>query len=1090
MISHPKAALLRKVKPVDISILFPCEKLFHTYAAEVIDYKTLDDGGVPSSNTTDFNCEQRKNGRPFPQRYTEWKMLGLPEALSIMEDGGKLPSHDNFLCILLKCKQERSLEHLRRLYRIISNDDTIFEALGNYFIPAFVVCGSLPCACHAFDRLLYKNEYSWTSLIQAHIDNGETSTAFILYERMQSECVFPNGFTFVALLRACVQLKCIDKGRELHAEVAKEGYEMDQFVGSILVDLYAKCGSLEDAKEVFDELKVRDTVLWTAVIAGYTEQGFAEEALKCFQQMQADGVPRDAGTYVVILKACSSVEAVARGQEIHCEATANGLNDNPFVANTLLYFYATCRCLAEAQAVFDKLSSPDAVAWNSLVAGYSENKLGNQGLLQLEQMRREGTSPNAVTLSCSLKVCSSLQAIDKGQELHTEVLKKGYENEVVVGNTLVDMYSKLGFLTEALLLFDNLSNRDIVSWNTIFAAYAEHGLGDGEMVFYNQMISEGVIPSYITFICGLKACGSAGVINGGFQLHNDIILFGLESNIQVGNTLIDMYGKCGWLKESQKTFDERGVHDVVSWNVLIAGYAERRLDEEVWGCFRSILQQGVSPDALTYIYVLKACGDPGAFEKCQEIHAEIAKDGLESESQVASSLVVLYSKCGILSEAKEVFETISNRDVVSWTALIGGYADFGFGREALNCFRKMFADGVSPNCFTYVAGLRACSLLGDIQYGQEMHSEISKKGYEKSPFICSSVVDMYSKCGFLKEAHELMLQRNVRDLISWTALISGYAEHGSCEEVLSCFEQLQQEGLSPDLVLWNAVVLAYAQKGEYEAAFKFFTQMQEQGISPDSAIFANIFKACGDPAALQVGRKLHVMIYRGGQEIKEGVLMNAVIDMYGRCGSMADAQEVFDVMAFRDLASWNALCLGYARQGESDLVFRLYHRMRQDDILPDGFSFLNLLTVCSHAGLVNEGCDCFEAMIEEFGISPTIKHHTCLIDLFGRAGQLDEAVVAVKKMPLEPDFVVWSAILSACRKWGDVELGRQSFNSAVKLEEMNTGAFVMMYNIYSEAQMWAEAMEIHAMRMESRQKSSETTEMDCFVVRGAESLQQ
>ncbi|KAH7293530.1 hypothetical protein KP509_28G029300 [Ceratopteris richardii] len=988
-----------------------------------------------------------------------------------------LPSHDNFLCILLKCKRERSLGHLRRLHHLISDSNTTFEALGNYFVPAFIECGCVQSALEVFDKLHYKNEYSWTSLIQAHTNSGDASLAFKFYARMLEEQVLPNSFTFVVLLRACVHLKCIVKGRELHCEAVKEGYELDQFVASILVDLYAKCGSLSDAQDVFSELKERDTVLWTAMIAGYSEHGFGEDALKCFRQMQDEKIPRDAGTYVCILKACSSLEDIVTGEEIHKEVTVSGFNENPFLGNTLVYFYARVRKHEEAHTVFNRLSSHDVVTWNALLAGYSENKRSEQVLASLDQMRKEGKfSPNAVTLSCSLKACcSGSQAIDIGRGLHSEVLKKGYESEVVVGNTLVDMYSKCGFLTEAMWVFDNLAIQDIISWNTIFSAYAEHGLGMEGMNFYERMKSEHVSPTLITFVSSLKACGLQGLIDAGFILHTDITLYGLEKEIQVGNTLVDLYAKCGWLRESRKAFEDIGIHDVVSWNVLIAGYAERRLGEEVVSCFKAMQQEGVPPDALTYVFILKSCGDANLFEKCQKIHAEIATDGLEVESQVASSMLVLYSKCGMLLEAEEVFKTIPDRDVVCWTALISGHTEYGSGKEAVNYFHKMFMDGVSPNHFTYVYVLKACSKLKNIESCREVHSFIIKKGYEKDPFLCSALVDMYSKAGFLDDAHVLVLHLNVQDVVSWTALISGYAEHGSCEEALSCFEQLQHEGVFPDIILWNAILLVYSEKGEYEVVFGLYSQMQEQGVAPDSAMFVSILKACSGPAALEIGKKLHAIAFRGREEVKNPILMNAFIDMYGRCGSMKDAQQVFDALPVVDITSWNSICSGYARQGEIDLVVRSYHGMVQDGIQPDGFSFLNLLTACTHAGLVHEGCHCFQAMIKEYGIGPNIKHQTCLIDLFGRAGQLDEAVVAVENMPFEPDFVVWSAVLTACRKWGDVDLGRHSFDNALKSEEKNTGAFIMMYNIYSDAQMWAKAMEIHAMRAASWDNLNEAT---------------
>lgn len=325
--------------------------------------------------------------------------------------------------------------------------------------------------------------------------------------------------------------------------------------------------------------------------------------------------------------------------------------------------------------------------------------------------------------------------------------------------------------------------------------------------------------------------------------------------------------------------------------------------------------------------------------------------------------------------------------------MVAGYAKHGFGEEALNCLEQMQQEGMSPDAVTVVCSLKACGSIKAIGRGQVLHDEITEEGFERDPCVGIALVDMFSKCGLFEEACEVLNQLSVLDAVSWTALITGYAEHGHCEEALKCLEEMQRECVSPDVVSWNAVISAFIQQGGSGEALLLYARMQEQGILPNDSTLVSILEACGDMASFENGKRVHARIHGvDGGKPTEVVMSTALIDMYSKCGSMGDAQQVFDAVHTKDFLKWTVLITGYARQGSSELVFCMFKRMREEGVQPDEVTFLIVLTACSHVGLVSRGLKYFEVMITEHGICPSEKHHNCMINLLSRAGQLNGSV--------------------------------------------------------------------------------------------------
>eukprot|EP00250_Pteridium_aquilinum_P018857 c24218_g22_i1 orf=333-1709(+) len=368
-----------------------------------------------------------------------WETLTLKEAVALLEKSAE-PSIERITLISQKCRKEKNLSFAMQFLVYIHNfglED--HKVVGNYVVPMLVECGSIPYALSIFHKLVYQNEFTWTSLIQGYIDCGESQHALELFQRMQGGCVHPSIYTLQSLVKACARLKCIETGREMHMNIVKEEYETDLIVANTLVDLYAKCGFYVEAWSVLRELPVRDAISWNALIAGYVEHGLGEEALDCLAQMKLDGVSPDEVTFICSLKGCGYIGAIDKCQELHAEIAREGFERYPFVGNSLVDLYGKGGLLTEAWEVFVELPNPDVVSWNALITGYAEHGFDEEAVLCLEQMRSMGVCPDDVTYVCSLKACGGQGVIGRGKEVHAQLVKEGYEGFLCIGNTLVDM---------------------------------------------------------------------------------------------------------------------------------------------------------------------------------------------------------------------------------------------------------------------------------------------------------------------------------------------------------------------------------------------------------------------------------------------------------------------------------------------------------------------------------------------------------------------------------------------------------------------------------------------------------------------------
>ncbi|KAH7437743.1 hypothetical protein KP509_05G086700 [Ceratopteris richardii] len=854
----------------------------------------------------------------------------------------------------------------------------------------YAECGLLMEAREVLDEMHMRDIFAWNVLCLGYADAGLDFEALQCLHLSKMEGLSPNSHTFVVALKICGKANFLEKGKELHSEITLKGLEQDSFVGSALLDMYARCGLLLEAEKVFEGLGEKDVVAWTAMISHYLENDQAISGLECFQKMQSKGVLPNPVTYMSALKACMCLGSLTMGQQLHSDLTEKGFENDVLVGGALVNMYAKHGWLAEAYAVFEKLPRKETNSLIALLSGYVEHGFDDKVFNISEGMQKHGVSLDPIVYVLTVEACTNARAFHKGLNIHCEIIKEEFESSNVVNSVLMDMYAKCGFLAESLEVFDDAPTQDVFLWTTRMTCLLEREHYKEALMCLEEMQKDGVSPNSVTYICALQACAHLQVMDMGRSVHAKITAAGFDEDLVVGNVLVDFYIKCGSIPESWEVFNQLHNKDIASWNTLIAGFIEFEVAQDVPTYLSRMQQDGISPNKITFLYLLKASSIIESKEEGRRAHTEVVKLGYDGDLLVDNTLVDVYTKLGSFSEAYDIFDKMVFRNVVSWNIMIAGCAERQLGREGLECLEQMSVDGVAPNISTLVCGLNCCTTIGALKAGQALYSNIIKIGFEIDAIVGSALIDMYACCGQLVDAQEVFAHLQIKN-DAWSAIISGYEKHGQNEKALACFED-----------------------------------MLAQGVSLDNVTFASILRICGSVGAVVKGQEAHMMVTRAGRE-DDPLIATMLIDMYSRCGCLTDAYDLFEVLIDKDIVAWSALIAGFARYGECQKVIYLVGKMESSSLLLDAVALLSILTACSHVGLIDLGQSYFQANAESSVFSVREEHYNCMIDLLSRAGHLEMALLMILEMPWEPDTLTWSIIVGACRNWENSDLGYDIF---------------------------------------------------------------
>ncbi|EFJ09463.1 hypothetical protein SELMODRAFT_130050 [Selaginella moellendorffii] len=587
--------------------------------------------------------------------------------------------------------------------------------------------------------------------------------------------------------------------------------------------MYGKCGSVADALAVFHAIEHPNSVSWTLIVAAFARNGHYREALGYYRRMVLEGLRPDGAMFVVAIGVCSSSKDLKQGQLLHAMILETRLLEFDIILGTaLITMYARCRDLELARKTFDEMGKKTLVTWNALIAGYSRNG-DHRGALKIYQdmvsKSPEGMKPDAITFSSALYACTVVGDISQGREIEARTVASGYASDSIVQNALINMYSKCGSLESARKVFDRLKNRDVIAWNTMISGYAKQGAATQALELFQRMGPNDPKPNVVTFIGLLTACTNLEDLEQGRAIHRKVREDGYESDLVIGNVLLNMYTKCSSsLEEARQVFERMRTRDVITWNILIVAYVQYGQAKDALDIFKQMQLENVAPNEITLSNVLSACAVLGAKRQGKAVHALIASGRCKADVVLENSLMNMYNRCGSLDDTVGVFAAIRDKSLVSWSTLIAAYAQHGHSRTGLEHFWELLQEGLAADDVTMVSTLSACSHGGMLKEGvQTFLSMVGDHGLapDYRHFLC--MVDLLSRAGRLEAAENLIHDMPfLPDAVAWTSLLSGCKLHNDTKRAARVADklfELESEDEHSTVTLLSNV---YAEAGRWD----------------------------------------------------------------------------------------------------------------------------------------------------------------------------------------------------------------------------------------------------------------------------------
>ncbi|KAL3643974.1 hypothetical protein CASFOL_011906 [Castilleja foliolosa] len=647
----------------------------------------------------------------------------------------------------------------------------------------------------------------------------------------------------------------------------------------------------------------------------------------------------------------------------------------------------------------------------TLLESYTNERLINHGKTLHCHLIKTGLSSQKYI---SVKLLIMYLDSRKSSEID-QMLKEFNGFDLVVHNCLIKANLQWGNVTEARRLFDEMPERNEVSWTSLISGLLKHGNVDEAMFYFEKnpfsdvftctatinglvqnnlsykamgifkkMLQSEVLPNDITLTTIIRACVELGVFGLGKSVFCLIIKLGFEDNVYVLNSLVKLFLELGEIDSARKAFDSMKEKDVVSWTTIIG----------------------------------------------------------------------MYFEMGDLIEARRVFDEMPERNEVTWSTIIARFSQSGNPEEAVRLFQQMVRSSFKPNVSCYATVIGALSSLEALQAGKNIHAHVLKLNMEKNVFVASSLVDLYCKCGNTKDGRLVFGEIPEKNVVCWNSMVSGYSLNGEISKATELFNQIPQK----NDVSWNSLIGGHLVNESFDDALNVFDEMILSGQQPNKSTFSSILKACASLASLERGKHAHAKAVKLGFQ-HDIFVGTALVDMYGKSGSIESSRKIFRKMPAKNEIVWTAMIQGLAENGFARESLSLFEEMEKNSpVRPNELILLSVLFACSHCGLVDKGLSYFNSMERVYGVRPNQRHYTSVVDMLSRSGRLNEAESFIKGMPFEPEANVWAALLSGCKTFGDETLAERVAERLSEHVGSKTGGYVLLSNIYASRGKWGDVV--------------------------------
>ncbi|OVA20852.1 Pentatricopeptide repeat [Macleaya cordata] len=525
------------------------------------------------------------------------------------------------------------------------------------------------------------------------------------------------------------------------------------------------------------------------------------------------------------------------------------------------------------------------------------------------------------------------------------------------------------------------------------------------------------------------------------RIQGYLVMNGQSQNNFLITKLVREFTAFGDLKHARNITESVDKPNVYLWTAMIRGYSQRSGLESEFCCREALLiytrmhrsiDKAMAEDLafkFTLSSVLKACAGLMALQEGFQVHAHVAKYGYQTDIRIQTSLIDFYAKFGLMKEAQRVFDKMTEKDVQAWNTMITGHTKSRNMEAAISLFRRM----PERNMFTWEAMITGYADMGLMDKAQELFDELLEGEMKMNAVIHTAMIMGYAKCSKISDARLIFDRMVERDTPSWNAMIAAYNQAGLFDESLDLF--------------------------------RLMIKIQEGNVKPNQTTIAMVVSACAQLGSIELAQWIRNYIDSRRNELMNNHTVTALIDMHAKCGEPGEAYEVFKRWKNKDMVCYSTMMAAFGMHGNGAEVLKIFSQLQEDGLKPDEICFIVVLSACSHAGLVEEGCKYFESMQKEYKIAPTADHYMCMVDLLGRAGRVADAYKTIIEVmpPVKPHAGIWGALLSACRIYNNVEIGEVAGWNLLEMEPENAGNYVLLSNIYAKEQRWGEVAKVRAL---------------------------
>lgn len=529
--------------------------------------------------------------------------------------------------------------------------------------------------------------------------------------------------------------------------------------------------------------------------------------------------------FFTLLGLCRNIYSLKR---IHALLIVYGQTGELLCQTKLVSLYGTLGLIESARKVFDQITNPDLFSYKVMIRWYFINDLYLDIIGFYTCMRKCLKEHDNIVFSIVLKACSELRDGYFGRNVHCHIVKAGSADSFVLTG-LVDMYAKSGEVESSCAVFDEIEDRNVVCWTSMIVGYVQNDCAEEALSLFNRMRDGLVEGNEYTFGSIVRACTKLGALHQGKWVHGYVTKDGMDLNSHLITALVDMYVKCGAIRDARSIFDELCTIDHVSWTAMVVGYTQSGLPKEAMMLFTDKKWVDILPNSVTIASVISACAQSGNSRLGRSGHGLGIKLGLEDAS-VTNALVDMYAKCCMIGDAQYLFETVSNKDVITWNSIIYGYTQGGSAYEALRLFHQMRTEHFWPDAVTLVTVLSACASLGAVRVGSSLHAYSIKEGLLScgNVYVGTALLTFYAKCGDAKSAREVFDGMEEKNTITWSAMIGGYGMQGDCSGSLTLFKDMVKEKMEPSDVTFTAILSACSHTGLVGDGWRYFDSMCRQ----------------------------------------------------------------------------------------------------------------------------------------------------------------------------------------------------------------------------------------------------------------------